>query len=326
MGILDGTVGKFVGWVEATFLAETQQSRLKPLSFARGLDPTYTQARLLAVALAFATLLPTTVHADAPFRAFLESLRPEAEALGVSKATFDTAIQGLEPDLSLPDLEIPGRPPPADANRGQTEFTKSAKDYIDQAYLGRLAADGRVFFAKHKVVLENIEKTTGVDRYILVAIWGRETAFGTYKLPHDAIRVLATEAYLGRRKDMFRIEFLYGLKMLQDGIPRSLMRSSWAGAVGLTQFMPSEYYKHAADGDGDGKADIFNSVPDALASAAMQLKDKGWVKGVPWGFEVRIPAAGDCSVEGPPGSQTMAQWSQLGFQRTGGRTDRKSVV
>jgi hypothetical protein len=107
--------------------------------------------------------------------------------------------------------------------------------------------------------------------------------------------------------------------MLQAGVPRAKMKSSWAGAVGLTQFMPSEYFQHVEDGDGDGKADIFDSVPDALASAARQLANKGWVRGVRWGYEVSMPAHGDCSLEGPPGERTIGEWVKLGFQRTGAK-------
>jgi lytic murein transglycosylase len=181
---------------------------------------------------------------------------------------------------------------------------------------------GRKFLKDHERDIVNIEKNTGVDRYIMVAIWGRETAYGKHKLPHDAIRVLATQAFTGRRKDEFRLEIIAALKMLQAGVPRSKMRSSWAGAVGLTQFMPTEYFKHLEDGDGDGKADIFDSVPDALASAARQLANKGWVRGLRWGYEVHMPDGGDCSLEGPPGERTIGEWQKLGFERTGAKPFR----
>ena len=249
------------------------------------------------------------------FQVFLNGVWPEAQALGVSRKTFDAAFRGVKPDYSLPDLIIKGRK--RDDSAGQAEFTKSAMDYLDPKYLSRLAIQGRKFMKQHDRALANIEKTTGVDRYIVVAIWGRETSYGRHVLRHDAIRVLATQAYVGRRKDRFRKELLYALKMLQDGVPRSKMRSSWAGAVGLTQFMPTEYYSHAADGDGDGRTDIFNSVPDALASAAHQLANKGWVRGLHWGYEARLPKNGDCSLEGPPGARTTGEWVKLGFERAG---------
>ncbi len=280
------------------------------------------QMRLSAFAAAVATglllaLQPAAAAPDAAFTKFLESLWPEAKQLGVSRGVFDQAFAGLEPDLSLPDLALPGRDK-TDA-KGQAEFTRPPAEYLDKAYLGRLADTGRQLAQKHKAALDKIERDIGVDRWSLLAIWGRETAFGNYKLPHDAIRVLATEAWVGRRKELFRAEILAALTMLQKGVPRAEMRSSWAGAVGLTQFMPTEYAQYAADGDGDGKIDIFHSVPDALASAAKQLAGKGWVRGESWGYEARVPASSDCSLEGPLQERVIAEWAKLGFVRAGNK-------
>ncbi|MGQ0455994.1 MAG: lytic murein transglycosylase [Hyphomicrobium sp.] len=267
----------------------------------------------MAAVAAAVGLAPTAVMADDQFRNFLSSVLPEAEAQGVSKATFVAAIEGLAPDLTLPDLELPTRPKVD--NQGQAEFTKTAADYLSKPYLEKLAGQGRAFFAQHREALKRIEASTGVDPHILVAIWGRETAYGSHKLPHDAIRVLATLAYVGRRRDMFRQELISALKMLEVGVPRADMKSSWAGAVGLTQFMPTEYFKYAADGDGDGKTDIWRSVPDALASAARQLQGKGWVRGVPWGHEVKLGPKSDCALEGPPDERPISDWIRLGFAR-----------
>ncbi len=141
---------------------------------------------------------------------------------------------------------------------------------------------------------------------MLLAIWGRETAFGGYKLPKNAITVLATQAYYGRRKDMFRQELLFAFKMLEEGhVKLADMRSSWGGAMGLTQFLPSEFYKYAVDFDGDGKKDIWNSVPDALASAAAQLVGKGWQRGMRWAYEVRTPRDVDCTIGVPEVTQPV---------------------
>jgi lytic murein transglycosylase len=273
--------------------------------------------RTASLVIGVLVLIGPAHAADAAFRAWIEALRPEAEALGVSRATFDTAFRGLEPDLTIPDLEIPGRPA-RDAS-GQAEFTRAPSEYLDKAYLMRLAADGKVLLAKHQATLEKIERDIGVDRYSVLAIWGRETAYGAHKEGHDAIRVLATLAYVGRRKDLFRTELLAALRMLQAGVPRAKMRSSWAGAMGLTQFMPSEYFTHAHDLDGDGDTDIFNSIPDALASAARQLKGKGWVPGQTWGYEVRLSPRTDCSLEGPTQARPIAEWAKLGVMRARGR-------
>lgn len=258
-----------------------------------------------------------SARADAAFRTFLDGLWPEAQAQGVSRATFDKQLANLQPDLKLPDLEIPGRAQSAD--KGQAEFTRPPSEYIKRDYIINLAAQGRALATKYDVALGKIEQEFGVDRYSVLAIWGRETAFGQHKLPHDAITVLATLACYGRRKEMFRNELIMALKMIEVGVPRARMKSSWAGAMGLTQFMPSEYFVHTHDMDGDGKIDIFNSVPDALASAARQLHGKGWVRGQTWGYEVRVPPAADCALEGPTQARPLSEWAKLGFTRAAGR-------
>jgi lytic murein transglycosylase len=255
--------------------------------------------------------------ADPAFQNFLQSIWPEAQQLGVSRATFDTAIRGLEPDLTLPDLAIPGRPeqkPPS-----QPEFVQTPADYVRESSIMRLAAEGKKLLDAHRATLNAIEKQFGVPPQILLAIWGRETDFGRYKLPHDALRVLATQAYVGRRKDMFRGEFLAALKMLQDGVPREKMRSSWGGAMGLTQFLPSEFYKHAVDFDGDGRVDIWTSIPDALASAAKQLVNKGWQRGERWAYEVRVPANVDCTIAEPAHVMPIGEWLKHGYVPAYGR-------
>ena len=155
---------------------------------------------------------------------------------------------------------------------------------------------------------------------IVLAIWGRETDYGRYTLPYDGLRVLATQAYVGRRKDQYRTEFILALKMIGDGeVTRKDMRSSWAGATGLTQFLPSEFYKHGVDFDGDGRVDIWHSVPDALASAAQQLVNKGWQPGVRWAYEVRAPANADCTQGVPEVTKPIGEWLRAGF-RAGART------
>jgi lytic murein transglycosylase len=252
------------------------------------------------------------------FPAFLQSLWPEAQALGISRAGFDRELKDLKPDLKLPDLILPGQK--RESAGGQAEFTKTPLEYLNVSYLNNLAAQGRQLKTLHANGLAQIERELGVDRHIVLAIWGRETAYGNYKLPHDALQVLATQAYLGRRKAEFRKEFLYGLKLLDDRVvTRAAFRSSWAGAVGLTQFLPSEYYTLAYDLDKDGRKDIWTSVPDALASAANQLKQKGWVSGQPWGFEVRLPTGPSCLYEGIPNTKKVADWIKLGVVRAGAR-------
>jgi lytic murein transglycosylase len=287
------------------------------LGTARGGAPI---GALLAAALAvvIATAVSVAALADQDFRRWIEALWSEAKAVGVSRATFDAAFKDVLPDLSLPDLIRPGQKRPA--GEDQAEFSKTPAQYLDQAQLERLAAQGRQLLARHAAIVARIEREIGVDRHVVLAIWGRETAYGGHKVGHDAIRALATQAYLGRRKELFRNELLHALKMLEDRvIARTEMRSSWAGAMGLTQFMPSEFYSTAVDMDGDGHKDIWRSLPDALGSAAMQLKQKGWVTGQPWGYEVRLPDKASCLWEGIPQGRPVREWSRLGVARADGK-------
>lgn len=260
-----------------------------------------------------ATGVPSAAASQEPFSRWVAALWPDAKAFGIERAVFDKAFAGVEPDMSLPDLVVAGRPPGTE--KGQAEFVRPPQDYMKASYLARLANDGRKLMRQHRGILAKIDREIGVAPEVVLAIWGRETAFGKYRLPHDAIRALATQAYTGRRKAMFREELLFALKMLQDRvIARSAFRSSWAGAVGLTQFMPSEYYALAYDLDGDGRRDIW-SVPDALASAANQLRKKGWEPGKTWGFEVRLPNSVTCALDGPAGARSIKAWADLGVRR-----------
>jgi len=272
---------------------------------------------LVSFWLALAAATPARA-ADAAFQKWLEDLWPQAQALGVSRQTFDAATRGLEPDLTLPDLAIPGREgaPP----RGQAEFVQTPADYIKEANIARLAGQAKKLAAELARTLAAIEQQYGVPGNVLLAIWGRETDFGGYKLPKNAVTVLATQGYYGRRKDMFRQELLYALKMLEEGqVKLADMRSSWGGAMGLTQFLPSEFYKYAVDFDGDGKKDIWRSVPDALASAAQQLVGKGWQRGTHWAYEVRAPQGVDCTVGVPEVTRPLGEWLKQGFVLSYGR-------
>lgn len=238
--------------------------------------------------------------------------------MGVKAETFETATRGLKPDLTLPDLIIPGRA--AAPQRGQAEFIQAPADYVSEKTLTRLAGQGIKLSTQHRDTLARIEREFGVPGDIVLAIWGRETSFGGYRLPHNAIRVLATQAYVGRRKDQFRQEFLLALKMLEEGhVTLADMRSSWAGAMGLTQFLPTDFFNNAVDFDGDGRRDIWTSVPDALASAAKQLVDKGWQRGRRWAYEVRAPRNVDCTLGDPERTRPIGEWLKLGFTPAHGR-------
>jgi lytic murein transglycosylase len=266
-----------------------------------------------ALLLGLALLLPgPAAAADAGFTQFIASLWPEAKAAGVSRATFDAETGGLEPDYKLPDLILPGRP--ATGAPSQAEFVQVPADYLKEASIARLAEEGQRLLQKYRGALSGIEARFGVPATIVLAIWGRETDYGRYTLPYDGLRVLATQAYVGRRKEQYRNEFVLALKMIGEGdVTRKEMRSSWAGATGLTQFLPSEFYQHGIDFDGDGRKDIWHSVPDALASAAQQLVSKGWQPGLRWAYEVRAPAKVDCTEGVPEIKKPIGEWLRDGF-------------
>jgi lytic murein transglycosylase len=261
-------------------------------------------------------LSAVSARADATFDRWVQSVWPEAQALGVSRTTFDAAVRGLEPDYSLPDLAIPGKP---EKQPQQPEFVQTPAQYLREAAFQALTSRGRELAAQYRDTLARIEREIGVPGNVLLAIWARESGYAHEFRGQDAIRVLATQAYVGKRKDFFRNEFLHALKMLQDGVPRTDMRSSWGGAMGLTQFLPSEFYKYAVDFDGNGRIDIWRSVPDALASAAKQLVGKGWRAGEPWAIEVHAPVNADCSIGVPEVTKPVREWIRLGFVPAYGR-------
>ncbi len=281
-------------------------------------------ARALAAwALFLVILAPLPAAAqslDRQFRAWLEAdLWPSAQASGVSRATFDEAFKGVSPNLELPDLVLPGQKPETPKTQHQAEFGSPGAYFAENTVRG-VTVGGRTRAGAHAGTLAAIEKATGVPAGIMLAIWGRESGFGRAKIPYDAFEVLGTKAFLASRKAMFREEVLAALVMAERGgiAPRS-MKSSWAGALGQPQFMPTSYLKYAADGDGDGRADIWSSEADTLASIGNYLKAHGWVRGRDWGFEVTVPASVSCALEGPDRGKPIAEWARMGVARVGGR-------
>src|ERR1700760_510232 len=269
-------------------------------------------ALIVAVVAILDGLSPARAAADAAFTQFIASLWPEAQAAGVSRATFDAETRGREPDYKLPDLILPGRP--KTGAPAQAEFVQVPADYVKEASIARLAGEGQRLMQKYRPALNAIEARFGVPATVVLAIWGRETDYGRYTLPYDLLRVLGTQAYVGRRKEQYRTEFILALKILGEGnVARKDMRSSWAGATGLTQFLPSDFYKNGVDFDGDGRIDIWNSVPDALASAAQQLVNKGWQSGLRWAYEVKAPANVDCTIGVPEVTKPIGEWLRAGF-------------
>ncbi|MBL8582249.1 MAG: lytic murein transglycosylase [Rhizobiaceae bacterium] len=278
---------------------------------------------LPAVAILLSSLLAAPASAakiDEQFRAWLESdLWPDAKAAGVSKATFDAAFKSVTPNLKLPDLVLPGQKPQTPKKQHQAEFG-SPGAYFAEKTIGAVVDGGRSRAKQHARTLAAVERRFGVPAEIVLAIWGRESGFGAAKMPYNAFEVLGTKAFLATRKDMFRTELLAALQMVEKGLATpQQMKSSWAGALGQPQFLPTSFLKHAVDFDGDGRADIWTSVPDTLASIANYLADYGWVKGRDWGFEVTVPQSVSCALEGPDQGKRISAWTKLGIGRIGGK-------
>lgn len=283
----------------------------------RKLSLAFLLAALLAV---FLTIPASAAKIDDQFRAWLQTdLWPDAKAKGVSKQTFDAAFSGVKPNLKLPDLVMPGEKPKTPQKQHQAEFGSPGAYFADKT-VRAVTSGGRTREAANARTLASIEKRYGVPGEILLAIWGRETGFGAAKMPYDAFEVLGTKAFISTKKDFFRTELLAALEIVQRGLaPVGAMKSSWAGALGQPQFMPTSFLKHAVDFDGDGRVDIWNSTPDVLASIANYLVHYGWVRGRGWGFEVLVPQSVSCSLEGPDQGKKIAQWAAMGIERVGGK-------
>lgn len=284
-------------------------------------------ARLAAVLL-FVVAGVTSAGAAAPgrsrveagFRAWLAAdVWPEAKAAGISRATFDRALGGVTLDWTLPELTPPGQPVKPPSIRWQTEFG-SPGAYFDERRLSTLARLGRGRIDQWRKTLVAIYRRYGVPPSVLVAIWAKESGFGQATLPDSALSALATEAFMGYRKETFRPELIAALKIVQNGdVAPERMRSSWAGALGQPQFLPSLYLKYAVDFDRDGRRDIWNSVPDSLASMANYLKGEGWDATRGWGVEAKVPASVSCTLEGPEQGKPMGEWARLGVRLADGR-------
>jgi len=276
--------------------------------------------RLLLILLAlFSICLPAHAASKAAvekqFHAWIESdIWPAARSAGISRKAFDRAFDGVAINWSLPDLTPPGEKPKKQKKQSQAEFSTPGP-YFNEKRLAKLTADGRAYAGTHARLLGNIEKKFGVPGEIVLAIWGRETGYGQARITSSEIDVLATMAFMGDRKELFTKELLAALTMVEQSIDPKAMKGSWAGAMGQPQFMPSSYLKYAVDMDGDGRKDIWNSVPDALGSIANYLVAKGWQRGRGWGYEVIIPDQVSCAQEGPDLAKPLKHWAGLGIER-----------
>jgi len=245
---------------------------------------------------------------DPKFDAYLAEARTAALAQGITAETFDAATAGIAP---LPTIIA--------MNANQPEFTKPVWSYLDGAVSARRIADARFMLTRYGEVLDKIAAQSGVPKEILVSVWGMESDYGADSGGFNLFAALATLAYDGPRANYARPEFLAALQIYQQQhYPLGEMVGSWAGAFGQTQFTPTTFLKYAADGDGDGRIDLWRSPPDALASAARLLSEQGWARGQGWGIEVSLPdgfAYEDADLEN---DRPVSEWSARGVKTAGG--------
>ncbi len=281
--------------------------------------------RLLAVLVALVLIAPpapaqTRAKVERQFQAWLEqTVWPRARAKGVTRRTFEAAFAGVALNWELPDLVPPGSKPETPKRQRQAEFGAPGK-YFSRGSVDAATRTGRQMAKRHAAVLTRVEARTGVPGRIILGIWGRESGYGQVAIRHDAFQVLGTKGFMSTRAAYFTDELIAALQIAQAGHvdPRG-MKSSWAGALGQPQFMPTNFLAFAADGDGDGHADIWGSEADTIASIGVYLQRHGWMTGRDWGFEVRVPAAVSCTLEGPDQGRPIAKWAEMGIERVSGK-------
>jgi membrane-bound lytic murein transglycosylase B len=262
------------------------------------------------VALVLVLALGLIVEAQEPetrpsFGAWLATARQEALNRGISEATIAKALDGLE---ALPVV--------VERDRSQAETVQSVDDYVKRRLTPAFVRTANQTATAEKATLTKVGARYGVQPRFLVAVWGLESNFGRFSGVRPVVQALATLAWEGRRGAFFTDELMNALQIVDRGdIELAVMKGSWAGAMGQTQFMPSSYLKHAEDFDGDGDRDIWRSTPDVLASIANYLKAYGWKANETWGREVRLPAdKADAIIE------------QVGLRATGCRAEREMTA
>lgn len=244
----------------------------------------------------------------ADFRDWLARFRQEARREGISEATLASALDGVR-----------YRPRVIELDRSQPEFVRPIWQYLDSAVSAQRVTQGRAKLAEHRATARQMEQRYGVPAEVIVAIWGIESNYGGNFGSFSTLEALATLAYEGRRSDFARGELLAALRIIDAGdIAPERMVGSWAGAMGHTQFIPSSFEAYAVDGDGDGRRDIWGSIPDVMASTANYLARAGWVPGQPWGVEVVIPDGFDYAQAELSTRRSAAEWASLGVRPVGG--------
>ena len=286
-------------------------------SAVRSFDGRFARSRAArtAAAMLVAATLSIPAQAQSGFDGWKRAFWRQAQAAGISKTTYDHAMRGVTLDRDV-----------IAKTDNQAEFVRPVWGYLERTVSTSRIENGREKLSRYRPVLDQIEKSFGVDRHVVVAIWGMESSYGAvldnHKIMRSVIRSLASLAYDGGRYKKFgRKQLVAALKILQRGdIDLAGMTGSWAGAMGHTQFIPTTYNAYAVDFDGDGRRNIWGSIPDALASTAAYLNSSGWEPGKTWGYEVRLPRGFNYALGDTRKKRTLAEWSKMGVTRSMGRS------
>ena len=268
--------------------------------------------RFLMFACLCAIVTPAVQAQNTPqgFAAWMEQLRADALSAGISPQTLA---------LALADIEAP-QPRLLESDLNQPEQTQTLADYVATLVSTERIAEGRVMLRRYSTWLGRIERQYGVQRRFIVALWGIESSYGRHPGQVPVFQALVTLAHDDRRGDYFRKELLEALRLLEaEQLSVQKMQGSWAGAMGQFQFMPSSYRHFAIDADGDGRRDLWASVPDALASAANYLAKAGWQGDQTWGRPVTLPQKFDYSLVGQESHLSLSRWQTLGVRRSNGK-------
>lgn len=260
---------------------------------------------LALLAAALMMLFCFGAQAQEPFANFVKNLWPDAQSRHITRDTFDVAMKGITPD-----------PRVIAATTRQPEYGKPVGDYINGLVTRSRIARGQTKTRDWAKTFDAVEKQSMVERWVLVALWGMESDYGAAKDKWDIFRSLATLGYVKYRHPYFRNELFVAMRIMQDNrFPREKMVSSWAGAMGQSQFMPSNVVDYAIDFSGDGRVDLWDNVPDVLGSTGNYLHKGGWKFGLPWGFEVTVPQGFDYMKS----RGSFAEWTKLGVHRADGK-------
>ena len=253
-------------------------------------------------------VLPGDAHAD-KFQSCVKSFWPAAKRGGVSWETFEKATAGISHDSEV-----------IESAKYQPEYKKPMGEYVDRGVSPRRLSTGQERLAEYGPLFEQIEARYGVDKHIVVAIWGLESNYGSNKGDKQVIQSLMTLACSGVKSKFARGQINAAFKIIQNGdTDTDNFGGSWAGAMGHTQFIPTTYAAYAVDFDGDGRRDIWNTIPDALGSTAAYLKKSGWRAGQTWGYEVKLPKSYTAKRYKRGKLRTLAQWQNAGVTRVNGQ-------